>query len=237
MEAYATPSLSLLTHWGRDKMTIVIQTTFWMFLNENVWISSKISLKFIPKGPINNILALVQIMDWCRSGDKPLSEPTMVCLSAHLCITWPQWVPDWKLLEPLLITETNSTSHYGDVIMGAIASQVTSLTIVYSTVCSDADQRKHQSSASLVFVRGIHRGPVNSPHKWPVTRKMFPSDDVIMIIRIRVSISNCIMMTSSNGDILRVTGHLCGEFTGQLWIPRTKASDAELLCFLWAAPE
>ena len=64
--------------------------------------------------------------------------------------------------------------------MGAIASQITSLTIVYSTVYSDADQRKHQSSASLAFVRGIHRGPVNSPHKWPVTRKMSPFDDVIV---------------------------------------------------------
>ena len=72
------------------------------------------------------------------------------------------------------------TTHYTDVIMLAIASQITSLTIVYSIVYSDADQRKHQSSASLAFVRGIHRGPVNSPHKWPVTRKMFPFDDVIM---------------------------------------------------------
>ena len=53
--------------------------------------------------------------------------------------------------------------------------------IVYSTVYSDADQRKHESSVSLAFVRGIHRGPVNSPHKWPVTRKMFPFDDVIML--------------------------------------------------------
>ena len=70
--------------------------------------------------------------------------------------------------------------HYGDVIMGTTASQITSLTIVYSTVYSDADQRKHQSSTSLAFVRGIHRGPENSPHKWPVTRKMFPFDDVIM---------------------------------------------------------
>ena len=73
------------------------------------------------------------------------------------------------------------TVYYNDVIMGAIASQITSLTIVYSTVYSDVDQRKHQSSASLAFVRGIHRGPVNSPHKWPVTRKMFPFDDVIMV--------------------------------------------------------
>ena len=72
------------------------------------------------------------------------------------------------------------TSHYSDVVMGAIASQITSLMLVYSTVYSGEDQRKHQSSASLAFVRGIHRWPVNSPHKWPVTRKMFPFDDVIM---------------------------------------------------------
>ena len=64
--------------------------------------------------------------------------------------------------------------------MSAIASQITSLTIVYSTVYPGTDQSKHQSSASLAFVWGIHRGPVNSPHKWPVTRKMFPFDDVIM---------------------------------------------------------
>ena len=71
--------------------------------------------------------------------------------------------------------------HYSDVTMDAMASQITSLTIVYPTVYSDADQRKHQSSASLAFVWGIHRWPVNSPHKGPVTRKMFPFDDVIMI--------------------------------------------------------
>ena len=70
--------------------------------------------------------------------------------------------------------------HYNDVIMSTIASQITSLTIFNSTVYSGADQRKHQSSASLAFVRGIHRGPMNSPHKWPVMRKMFPFNDVIM---------------------------------------------------------
>ena len=64
--------------------------------------------------------------------------------------------------------------------MSATASQITSLTIVYSTIYLGADQRKHQSSASLVFVGGIHRWPVNSLHKGPVTRKMFPYDDVIM---------------------------------------------------------
>ena len=75
---------------------------------------------------------------------------------------------------------SDKIAHY-NVIMGAIASQITSITVVYSTVYSDADQIKHQSSASLAFVWGLHRGPVNSPHKWPVTRKMFPFDDVIMI--------------------------------------------------------
>ena len=70
--------------------------------------------------------------------------------------------------------------HYSDAIMGTMAYQITSLTIVYSTGYSGADQRKHQSPASLAFVRGIHRGPVNSPHNRPVTRKMFPYDDVIM---------------------------------------------------------
>ena len=72
--------------------------------------------------------------------------------------------------------------HYNDVIMTTMASQITSLTIVYSIVYSGPDQRKYQSSASLAFVWGIHRGSVNSPHKWPVTRKMFPFDDVIMFI-------------------------------------------------------
>ena len=70
--------------------------------------------------------------------------------------------------------------HYCDVIMGEVASQITSLTIVYSNVYSDADQRKHHSSASLAFVPEIHRGPVNSQHKLSVTRKMLPFDDVIM---------------------------------------------------------
>ena len=63
-----------------------------IFLNENVWISIKISLKFVPKGPINNIPALVQIMAWRRPGDKPLSEPMMVNLPTHICVSRPQWV-------------------------------------------------------------------------------------------------------------------------------------------------
>ena len=63
-----------------------------IFLNENVWISLDISLKFVPKGPINNIPSLVQIMTCCRPGDKPLSEPTMASLMTHICVTQPQWI-------------------------------------------------------------------------------------------------------------------------------------------------
>ena len=74
-------------------------------------------------------------------------------------------------------------NHYNAVIMSTMASQIASLTND-TTVYSDADKKKHQSSASLAFVRGIHRWPVNSPHKGPVTRKMFPFDDVIMIVEV-----------------------------------------------------
>ena len=62
-----------------------------VFLNENIWVPIKISLKFVPKGPVNNIPALVQIMAWRRPGDKPLSEPMMVNLLTHICVNRPQW--------------------------------------------------------------------------------------------------------------------------------------------------
>ena len=70
--------------------------------------------------------------------------------------------------------------HYSDIIMSAMASQITGVSIVCSAVCLGGDQRKHQGSASLAFVGGIHRWPMDSPHKGPVTRKVFPFDDVIM---------------------------------------------------------
>ena len=91
-----------------------------------------------------------------------------------------RWLPLTKPCMSCLRPAFGKPQHYSDVIMSTIASLITSLTIVCSSVYSDADQRKHQSPASLAFVWGIHQGPVNSPHKWPVTRKMFPFDDVIM---------------------------------------------------------
>ena len=99
--------------------------------------------------------------------------------------TWLIWGDTTRALNMFVIhinmtLASTSKQHYSDVIMGTIESQITSLTIVYLAVYSGADQRKHQSSTLLAFVRGIHRSPVISPHKGPVTRKVFPFDDVIM---------------------------------------------------------
>ena len=87
--------------------------------------------------------------------------------------------------------------------MGAIASLITSLTSVYSTVYSDAEQRKHQSSASLAFVRGIHWWPVSSPHKGPVTRKIFQIDDVmISYLFYKISIMAAKDINNHNMDLV-----------------------------------
>ena len=83
-------------------------------------------------------------------------------------------------------------SHYIDVIMITMASQITSLTIVYSTVCSGADIKQHQGSALLAVVREIHRWPANSLHKGQITRKMFLFDDVIMKIAWRFWTHTCV---------------------------------------------
>ena len=110
--------------------------------------------------------------------------------------------------------------HYNDIIMGTMASQITSLAIVYSTVYSVADQRKHQNSAPLV----------NSPHKWPVARKMFPFEDVIMLTYVWLWLSSCI--PSSSVDIISFSSpelsgffqlfplmpHICAADLGQYWL-------------------
>ena len=90
---------------------------------------------------------------------KFFSNRTRIWIAGSLLLTWLTWISDyinsylWDVISPY------PTFHYDDVIMGAISSLITSLTIVYSTVYSDADQTKHQSSASLAFAWGIHRGP------------------------------------------------------------------------------
>ena len=86
----------------------------------------------------------------------------------------------WIFNDIFIFNWKSTIFHYSDVIMTAMASQIMGLSIVYSTGCSGADQRKHQNPTSLAFVRGNHRWPVNSPLKGPVTQKTFPCDDVIM---------------------------------------------------------
>ena len=92
---------------------------------------------------------------------------------AIFCLTISFLLVDLCELFPIIFT------HYRDVFMSAMASQIIGVPMAYSTVSSGADQRKHQSSASLALVKGIHRWAVNSSHKGPVTRKMFPFDAVI----------------------------------------------------------
>ena len=121
------------------------------------------------------------------------SSDINLTLKNHAVITWDIFRNDGSLLGDSSVTggfpsQRSSNAkvwcffvHYSDVIMTTIASQITRLTIVYSTLYICAGERKHESSAPLAFVRGIHRWPVNSPHKGPVTQKMFTFDDVIMV--------------------------------------------------------
>ena len=102
-----------------------------------------------------------------------------------------------KIVQPVLLVAQKSSythHHYNDVIMSAMASQIISVFVVYSTVYSGADQRKQQSSASLAFAPGIHRWPVRGP----VARKTFPLDDVIMIITVAPM---CLHGDIHDGDI------------------------------------
>ena len=107
-QAAASGSLSPLTHWGRDKIDATSQT---IFSSAFSWLI-KISLKFVPKGPISNIPALVYIMAWRRPGAKPLSEPLMVSLLTHICVTRPQWVKYQSGFCPfqLILTEAKRLS-------------------------------------------------------------------------------------------------------------------------------
>ena len=141
-------------------------------------------LAYISKG---TILQYLTLKFWSRLLFKPhlnyIMEPNSTRPSDTATITKLDVSFGYQATIDWVQTLEIGWRHYNDVIMSTIASQITSLTIVHSTVYSDADQSKHQSSASLAFVQGIHRGPVNFPHRWPVTRKMFPFDDVIIVIK------------------------------------------------------
>ena len=117
-----------------------------------------------------SLLVLSNLLCYCFSPSPTASYTPIYCMSPS---------PTAGAHTPICDFD-NSSTHYNDVIMSAMASQITSDSIVYSAVCLGADQRKDQSSASLAFVRRINRLPVNSPHKMPLTQKMFSFDDVII---------------------------------------------------------
>ena len=110
-----------------------------IFLNEYAWIPIKISLKFVPKGPINNIPVLVQIMDWRRPGDKPLSEPMKVSLATHICVTRPQWVN----YQPCTYTCHGHQWKLRVVMMPTLLSLTTKLATWHLLVLSDAKFEIH----------------------------------------------------------------------------------------------
>ena len=151
-------------------------------LNDDIGISIKISLNFVPRGSINNIPALVQIMAWRRPGDKPLSEPIMVSLLTHICVTRLQWVkwPDWtKPAQASRIWRMNDPE--------ILASEVMAMAFVLPNIYGDrVTQVSRSITVALHDIKAPHLLPFvrefidASPHKEPVMRKAFPCRDVTL---------------------------------------------------------
>ena len=173
--------------------TLYLYFAIWSLINWYFLISYWTTLTYLGAG-FDNVLKLHE-GEWQKRTMcifprvyHYLYESSCVCVCVASLCTATQQILNYGLLQYRISLQNspsteiwrNGSFHYNDVIMRATASQITSLKVVYSTVYSGTDQRKHQSSTSLAFVWEIHRWPVNSTHKWPVTRKMFPFDDVIM---------------------------------------------------------
>ena len=173
----------------------------WMFRIGRKWykehfLATLATLFCIP--PIRRDRDLNSRIVSCLSSASAIAVPYAISCYSALRYTRTDCMEFWKLFCPRWWGIANSwkTYHCSHVIMSAVASQITSITIVYLTVYSGADQRKYQSSAPLAFVRLIHQWSLNSPHTWPVTRKMFPFNDVIM----RVVIHSPTIQTYMNGN-------------------------------------
>ena len=152
-----------------------------------------IFMELKPEDHVDGKSILLQVLAWCRqAGDHYLNQcwpssmtrygvpgPQSQCVNRFR----------WNFQDGSEIIQVTSVPmgmdhhldlHYNNAIMSAMVFQIIDVLIFFSTVCSGADQRKHQNSTSLAFVRGIHRWPVDSSHKGPVARQMYPFDDVIM---------------------------------------------------------
>ena len=139
---------------------------------------------------------------------------------------------------------SHAARHYSDVIMGAMACQITRLTIVYSTVYPGEDQRKYQGSASLATVRGIHRSSVNSPHKWPVTRKIVhlmtsswnrKSPTVVMMHIILLSIPH--LSPSPNDNLPGHFQRYISQSINISWLLGIRFKEAEFICSIWLSAD
>ena len=138
-----------------------------IFLNENIWISIKVSLKFVPKGTINNIPALVQKMAWRRPGGKPLSEPILVSLLMHICVTWPQGVKGGTVFLP-------NPAWWVPVVWTCVAVVwvLLSATTSWRLLCRSPwrPPSQHSSTSGLVW----------RPHWWPENEKVTMTGMVVM---------------------------------------------------------
>ena len=161
-----------------------------MIDGQSIWCENV--LRWKPLNLTDDKPTLVQVMAWCHQATM-LTQIWVTIWHHKMWIKWGRmsmgltvkyliikFICTCQIVNVQILLFYHYADHYSDVIMGTMASQITRLMIVYSTVYSAADQSKYQSSASLAFVWGIHWWPVNSLHKRPVTRKMFPFDDVIM---------------------------------------------------------
>ena len=185
---YQALNLLRLSHWQSYTMATTIelcsslQTSklgWWLHAKHPNFCDDHIGSR---TSNVSTVKQSTRHLSWCLVTWAALQPPDVMCVQLMLR-KLP--VTKWNLAKQFVASRDPAVSflHYDGIIMTTMAFQITSLTIVYSTVYSGADQRKHQSPASLAFVQGIHRGPVNSLHKWPVTRKMFPFDDVIMYLK------------------------------------------------------
>ena len=164
-----------------------------MFLSEDVWISFKVSLKFVPTGPINNIPALVPIMAWRRSGDKPLSEPMIVSLLKHICVVRPGWVkidmrescwcnatgPSFNAM--YIVYSTSVALRWLHMFM--MASEITDNSSVCSTVCSGVFVQPFVQVHITDNIKALRHWLLwtgGFPSQRASKEKMFPFHDVIM---------------------------------------------------------
>ena len=137
-----------------------------------------------------SVISLCYLLSWYQIKTLIIDlHNSFICQWDRLC----QYISGVTMKNNFVGTtySTDVYSHYSDVISSTMASQITNVKMVCSTVSSGADQRKYQRSALLAFVRGVHQWPGNSPHKGPVTRKMFPFDDVMMMVNGTPKIYSC----------------------------------------------